>query len=156
MNRRDLLTSSIGLGVLAVASAAHAQGKPAAPPAPPAAAKKPDARGDLLAALADCQRTGEECVAHCAAELARGNKEMANCNQRVHEMLAMTRPMLSMVALESSQARALAALCAQTCKACKEACGEHRAHFAHGMHGACKACMEACERCESACKAFAA
>lgn len=149
MNRRDVLSSAAALGVLAFSNASRAQTKPAAP------AKK-DPRADLLSSLAECQRAGEECIAHCAVELGRGNKEMANCNMKVHEMVAMTRAMSTLVAMESAQAKALAALCAASCRACKEACAEHKAHFAHGMHLPCKACMEACERCEAACKAFAA
>jgi Cys-rich four helix bundle protein (predicted Tat secretion target) len=147
MNRRELLATSIGAGVLVVAGASRAQTKPASKPA--------DARGELLAALAECQRTGEECVAHCAEELGRGNKEMARCNRSVLEMLAMTRALLALAAMGSPRARPLAALCAATCADCRDACAEHRDHFAHGMHLACKACMEACERCAKACKAFA-
>jgi len=147
MNRREILATSVGLGVLAVSGAVRAQqAKPA----------KLDKRGELLASLAECQRTGEDCVAHCAEELGKGNKEMANCNRRVLEMLAVTRATLTLAAMNSSQAKSLATLCAQTCATCKEACAEHKAHFGHGMHLACKACMEACERCEAACKAYAA
>jgi Cys-rich four helix bundle protein (predicted Tat secretion target) len=148
MDRREaLLSMSLGIAALAVGAQANAQGKPAA---------KADPRAALLAALAECRRTGELCVAHCASELAQGNKTMANCNLRVHEMLAVTASLATLAALESQLARRQAAVCADACKACKEACAEHKAHWSHGMHLICKECMEACETCERLCRAYAA
>ena len=146
MNRREvLLLGATGVVALAAGGSARAQTK-----------KPADPRSALMAALAECRRTGELCVAHCATELGQGNKAMANCNVKVHEMMAMTGALATLAALGSPLAKKHAALCADACNACKEACLEHRSHWAHGMHLICKDCMEACERCEAACRAYAA
>ena len=139
-----IVTGAVGVAALAFRGTARAQ------------TKKPDARATLLGALADCSRTGEVCVAHCATELAQGNKELANCNLRVHEMLALVGAMQRLAALDTPLARKQAELCAAACRTCKDACYDHKAHFAHGMHLACKECGESCERCEAACRAYAA
>jgi Cys-rich four helix bundle protein (predicted Tat secretion target) len=145
MNRREILVAgAAGVALLA-------QGREAAAQAP----KKADARTALLDSLLKCVATGEACLAHCATELGKGDKSMANCNRRVHEMLALVRATHSLAALDSELLGKAAAVCATACKLCADACGEHKAHFAHGMHLECKACMEACLECEKACRAVA-
>lgn len=153
MDRRELLTAGT-LGLLAL-SASDALAKPAEAkkPAPAPAAPAPDPKKALLDALAKCISAGEVCQAHCVEELGKGNVSMANCNKRVHEMLAMCRATQTLAALGSSLLPQAAATCAAACKACAEACGEHKEHFAHGMHMACKDCMESCQACEKACSA---
>ncbi len=153
MNRRDVLFSSVA-GVAAVALAGNALAQGGAKAAVPA--KSTDVRAALLASLADCQRTGDLCLAHCAEELGKGNKSMGRCNKSVQEMLALVRALSTLAAHESKHAKQLATLCATACKECKEACAEHQAHFGHGMHLACKECMDACAECEKACRAYAA
>jgi Cys-rich four helix bundle protein (predicted Tat secretion target) len=145
MNRREMLVGGAA-GLLLVAQAGA---QPAKAPV------KPDKRQVLLDSLTRCVQAGELCTAHCAEELGKGNKEMANCNRRVHEMLATVRATLSLAALDSELLGKMAAVCASACKLCGDACAEHKAHFAHGMHLACKACMEACRECETACRGFA-
>lgn len=157
MQRRELLTAGT-LGLLALgaksAMAKPAEGKkPTTPSLAPTPTPAPDPKKALLDALAKCISAGEVCQAHCVEELGKGNVSMANCNRRVHEMLAMCRATQTLAALESTLLAQAAATCAAACKACAEACGEHKAHFAHGMHQACKDCMESCQACEKACSA---
>lgn len=111
---------------------------------------------ELIKTTSECIRTGEACVAHCQKELSEGHTSMARCNEKVHDMLALTRAMLSLASYDSALAAKLAPICAEACKSCADACGEHKEHFAHGMHLACKECMEACIACEKACRKLTA
>jgi Cys-rich four helix bundle protein (predicted Tat secretion target) len=115
-----------------------------------------DAYAEVAETSAACIRTGEGCVAHCNDELGRGNTAMANCNKRVHEMLAMVQTMLTLASSKSEFAKRHAANCADACKACAAACLEHKEHWGHGMHLPCKACYEACLACEASCRKLAA
>lgn len=155
-SRRSFLTllGTFGVGVVAapalkmngwIASASAAEKKPAE-------SSQNKLMAEVARAASECIRTGEACVAHCAREFSSGNSEMAKCNQKVHEMLAVCRAMASLASLESDKAVKLAALCASACRECADACAEHREHFAHGMHLACKDCMEACLIMEKLCK----
>ena len=111
---------------------------------------------DLVKSASDCIRAGELCQAHCQDQLGKGNTSFSSCNKKVHEMLSLTRAMLTLAAMDSALTPKLAAVCADACKACSDACAEHKEHFAHGMHMACKNCMEACNTCEKACRKVAA
>ena len=111
---------------------------------------------DVAKAAADCLRMGEACLAHCERELATGDNGMAKCSEKVHEMLAVTRAMLTLASMKSPRALEMASLCAEVCRNCADACAEHKEHFGHGMHLECKACMEACQACEKACNSLKA
>src|SRR5215475_6893409 len=102
MNRREMMVA----GAAAVVIGARAAG---------AETKKPDARAALLAAVAECKRTGEVCVAHCLDELGQGNKAFANCNLRVYEMMALVESTGTLAALGSPLAKKQAELCAAAC-----------------------------------------
>ena len=158
--RRQFLLAAIG-GTLTIASARANRSLFGMMPnamadegATKSKGKAPNAAllADIAKSAAECIRTGETCAGHCQRELAEGNTSMANCDKKVHEMLALTRSMLSLAASGSALAIKLAPLCAEACKSCADACGEHRDHFAKGMHLECKECMEACEHCEKACR----
>ncbi len=151
--RRDFITTTTGAAVAAASILATRDAK-AAPAAAPA--KAADPYTDVMITAADCIRTGEGCVAHCTEELGKGNTQMASCNKRVHEMLAMVRAMETLAASRSEFAKRHAVNCADACKACAAACNEHKEHWGHGMHLACKACYEACLACETACRKLAA
>lgn len=150
-DRREFLqTVGASLGAVGVAQLASTL-----LPSVAGADEKPKGGLDVRAAAADCIRAGEACVGHCTQEFAAGNKAMAACNARVHDMLALVRAMLSLSSADSTFAKRLAPLCADACKACSEACLEHKPHWEHGMHLACKDCYEACLACEKACRSFA-
>jgi Cys-rich four helix bundle protein (predicted Tat secretion target) len=150
-NRREFLATA-GT-VVAGASLLAAREAHAAPAATGAPAK--DAYAEVVESTTNCIRAGEVCVAHCTTELAGGNTSMANCNKRVHEMLALTRAMLTLAASKSDLAGKLASVCAEACKTCAAACAEHKEHWGHGMHLACKDCYEACLACEKNCRKLA-
>lgn len=149
MNRRELIKHSF-LGAAAV-TVSGAVGTAFANNA--SAENDSGPYADVITAAANCIKAGEACVAHCIAELSRGNTDMANCNKRVHEMLAFCKATLSLASLKSELLPDLAAVCAEACRLCKDACAEHRAHWGHGMHLECKACHDACVECERACRA---
>jgi len=163
--RRAYLSSVIGasmaalgaklLGLGSLAPALHAQ-QTQANPKPAGKPLNKAALSEVVKAAADCIRTGDACLAHCARELRAGNKEMANCNERVQDVIAMCSALLKLASAESEYAVRLATVCADVCKSCKDACAEHQDHFAHGMHLECKACMESCQACETACRKLVA
>lgn len=94
--------------------------------------------------LAACINAGEICQAHCADELAKGNKDMGKCNRMVIQMLAVCKAMQTLAAMKSDRAKALAAVCIAACQDCADACAEHKAHWSHKMHMECKDCHDAC------------
>lgn len=145
-----MLSTGLGLGIAAVATPAFGDDKKR----PPVAA--PDARMALLDALTVCAGKGQQCSAHCQAQLAAGAKEFARCAAAVDDMLAVVAATHALVARKSASAKKLAELCAAVCKDCTAACLDHKAHWAHNMHVECKACMEACDACAKACIAFVA
>jgi Cys-rich four helix bundle protein (predicted Tat secretion target) len=150
MNRRDAIA---GLGMITLAGTALAQPKKAPEPKP---APKVDARAALLASLQTCLAKAAACEAHCAAQLATGNKEFARCAQTVADTLAVGWATQSVVSRKSPTAKKVVEAFAATCKDCSAACLEHKPHFAHGMHMECKECMDACDACIKACAAFLA
>lgn len=152
MDRRDVLVTGAGLGMLAISGRATAE-KTSDAPAKSAAASARDA---VVVSTADCAQKGAVCSAHCAQELGKGNTAMAHCAMAVEEMLAFVRTMLTLAARGFGMAKKLAPLCAEACRACADACLEHKEHWAHGMHLPCKACLESCLTCEKACTALAA
>jgi Cys-rich four helix bundle protein (predicted Tat secretion target) len=147
-NRRGFFTwtARAGLGAwlapLAAAWAPRALG----------ASAKPSALAEVARTAADCIKAGDACIAHCAKELANGDKEMGLCNEKAHDMVALTTAMLALATAGSAYASQLAPICAAACKDCADACNEHRAHFAQGMHLVCKQCLEACQACAKACQ----
>lgn len=151
MNRRDAI---LGLAVVTAGTALAQPKKPEAPrpPMPP----KPDARAALLASLQLCLAKAAACDAHCASQLAAGDKSFARCAQTVTDTLAVGWATQSLVARKSPSAKKLVEAFAATCKDCSAACLEHKAHFAHGMHVECKECMDACDACIKACAAYLA
>lgn len=145
MNRRDLLVAGAALGALAAAG-----------PTTAFAAIPAETRKTLLDALGRCETDGLLCTAHCAGELAEGNKDMAECAAAVAQMTALLGAARALVGQDAKLAKSAVLLCKQACDACAEACKKHEPHFAHGMHLACKSCMESCLACSKACATFAA
>ncbi len=151
--RREFITTT-GAAFAAASFVAATEARAVTPATPTKDAKDPHA--DVVESASACIKAGELCVAHCTEELGKGNTSMASCNKRVHEMLAMTRAMLTLAASKSEFAKRHAAVCADACKACAAACLEHKEHWGHGMHMACKACYDACVACEQSCRKLAA
>ena len=151
MERRDFIKIGIGSGAAGILGA-QIFGTSLAN----AADKSADSKTSLETTLAHCIQTGNACVAHCMLELSQGNKEMADCNKTVHDMLATCEAMLKLTSYKSDLAKSLAKICAQACDNCAEACKKHSPHWAHGMHLACKDCYDSCVECAKLCKSYLA
>jgi Cys-rich four helix bundle protein (predicted Tat secretion target) len=130
MNRRELLA---GVGTV-VAGSAFLSG-------PIALAATPENLGAILAA---CVEKGEACIGMCMSEMAKGNKDMAKCNQKVHEMVAICKAMQSLVSYKATdRLKDMAKVCMTACKECADSCAEHKAHWAT-HHAECKDCHDEC------------
>lgn len=153
-NRRNFLGVAAGttLGFLSLNTAFSGLFSKVARAADKKKSASPARFAELIDTTTACIKTGEACLAHCERELAQGNKSMADCNTKVHEMLALTKAMLTLASMGSAEAIKLAPVCAEACHACAQSCAEHREHFSHGMHLECKDCMEACQACDKACQ----
>jgi Cys-rich four helix bundle protein (predicted Tat secretion target) len=152
------MAGGLGAGLaLALANRAEAQPKKA-PEAKKPEPKKPDAKkgAAVLASLATCLAKATNCDAHCAMQLANGDKSFVRCAAAVRDMLAVGQATTSLVSRASVNAKKMVELCAAACRECSAACLEHKAHFSHGMHIECKECMEACDACVKACDAYLA
>lgn len=141
MNRRDLIKT----GVIATVAGSLSENVWAAE----------TKSSTLTDALAKCLQTGEACIAHCMSELSKGNKELGECDLKVHEMLAMCNSLMKLASYKSDLLKPMANLCAKACDSCAEACNKHSAHFVKGMHLACKDCLDACRECSKQCKQVA-
>lgn len=106
---------------------------------------------DLVMAANHCVMMGDACLEHCVELFKSGDTSVANCADKVMEMLAMCASLSKMAAYNSSHLPKLAALCMAVCKDCKEECEKHAKH-----HEACKRCAESCGECIKACEKVAA
>jgi len=101
----------------------------------------------LIAASADCLKTGEACLAHCLYLLGNGDREMAACAQSVNELLASCTALMKLAGQDSKHVPAFAKLAAEICASCEKECRKHEKH-----HAECKACADSCAACLKECK----
>ena len=101
----------------------------------------------LIAASADCLKTGEACLAHCLYLLGNGDREMAACAQSVNELLASCTALMKLAGQDSKHVPGFAKLAAEICASCEKECRKHENH-----HAECKACAESCAACLKECK----
>ena len=99
----------------------------------------------------DCVKNGQTCLDHCIQLFKQGDNSVANCADKVTEMLAMCTALSQMASYQSKHLADFAKVCATVCKDCKKACEEHA-----DKHQACKDCAESCEKCIKACEKIAA
>ena len=99
----------------------------------------------------DCVKNGQVCLDHCIDLFKQGDTSVADCADKVTEMLAMCTALSQMASYQSKHLAAFAKVCAAVCKDCKKACDKHA-----DKHQACKACAESCEDCIKACENIAA
>ena len=85
----------------------------------------------------DCVKNGQACLDHCIELFKMGDNSVANCADKVTEMLAMCNALSQMASYQSKHLAKFAKVCAAVCKDCKKACDEHQA---------CKACIKVCEK----------
>jgi Cys-rich four helix bundle protein (predicted Tat secretion target) len=105
----------------------------------------------LVDTALDCLKTGQACLDHCFALFKQGDTSVADCADKVTEMLAMCTALSQMASYQSKHLASLAKLCAAVCKDCKKECDKHAK-----KHAACKACAESCEKCIKECEKIAA
>lgn len=101
----------------------------------------------LIAASADCLKTGEACLAHCLYLLGNGDREMAACAQSVNELLASCTALMKLAGQDSKHVPGFAKLAAEICASCEKECRKHEKH-----HAECKACADSCAACLKECK----
>jgi len=101
----------------------------------------------LIAANADCLKTGEACLAHCIYLLGNGDKTVAACAQSVNELLASCTALMKLAGQDSRYVSAFAKVTAEVCANCEKECRKHADH-----HEECKACAESCAACLKECK----
>ena len=109
------------------------------------------ANGDVIDAALGCVKNGQACLDHCMELFKAGDNSVANCADKVTEMLAMCTALSQMASYQSKHLDKLAKVCIDTCEDCKKACEEHA-----DKHQACKNCADSCEECIDACKKIAA
>lgn len=106
---------------------------------------------EVIDATMSCMKNGQACLDHCIELFKAGDTSVANCADKVTEMLAMCTAMSQMASYQSRHLAKLAKVCIETCKDCKKACEEHA-----DKHQACKNCAESCKECIKACEKIAA
>ena len=148
MERRDVLKTVAATVAGAISASALAADHDHAHHNHPAMAKRNAA---LIAASADCLKTGEACLAHCLYLLGNGDKEMAACAQSVNELLASCNALMKLAGQDSRYVPALAKVAGEICANCEKECRKHEKH-----HEECKACAESCAACLKECRKVAA
>lgn len=148
MNKREWMTSSAALAMVAMAGKASAQ---AAAPHAHHQMAGPGPNAALLAAAADCTIKGQICLSHCLDLLAGGEKEMLGCGKAVNETIAICTALQALAAQDAKALKALAKLAVDTCLACEKECRKHET-----KHKECKDCADSCVECAKQCKAIAA
>lgn len=111
------------------------------------------AKKDVLKKAQKCAMDASLCIAHCARELAAGNKSLAECNRKVQDLEIMCGTLAKVTARNNMSDKAYKSLvkaAQQTCEDCAAACKEHVKH-----HAECKNCYESCLDCIKACKKVA-
>lgn len=145
MERRDMLKTVAAAVAGAISASALAAGEHDHAHHDHAGASKRNAA--LIAASADCLKTGEACLAHCIYLLGNGDKAMAACAQSVNELLASCNALMKLAGQDSKYVPALAKVAAEICANCEKECRKHEKH-----HEECKACAESCAACLKECK----
>jgi Cys-rich four helix bundle protein (predicted Tat secretion target) len=106
-------------------------------------------RAEVMAAISECLRDGEVCLAQCLRLLGNGDTSMADCSKAVQQMLAVCGAVPALAAADSPRLKALLEVCAAVCEDCEAACRPHVGH-----HPECAACAASCKRCVAACRAM--
>ena len=148
MNKREWMTSSAALAMVAMAGKASAQ---AAAPHAHHHMAGPGPNAALMAAAADCTGKSQICLSHCLDLLANGEKDMLGCGKAVNETIAMCTALQALAAQDAKGLKAFAKLAETTCLACEKECRKHE-----DKHKECKDCAESCVACAKECKAIAA
>ena len=93
----------------------------------------------VLDAASNCTDKGYRCLAHCLAAWNHGNLDLAECANKVNEMIAVCGGFTMLLASNSSYVNEYAKMCSSVCKDCADECRKHDDHLE------CRECAEACE-----------
>ena len=153
MKRRELIMVGAGTALahgVTTVTGCRAQGEGAKTTTPAAlVGAQADLRAEVMAAISECLRDGEVCLAECLRLLGKGDTSMADCSKGVNQMLAVCGAVPALAAADSPRLRSLLEVCAAVCEDCEAACLPHVGH-----HPECAACAASCRRCAAACRAM--
>ncbi len=97
-------------------------------------------------ACADCQLMCDSCSAHCAHQVADGNKDHLTTLGTCSDCAIICSSAAQIVARGGPFSMQICTACAEACEKCAEACEK----FPDDEH--MKKCAEECRKCEKACK----
>ena len=103
----------------------------------------------LIDSAFDCQQTGLICTEHCIQLLKGGNNALAECLDKVQEMLAICDAMGRLASYGSAHTRKIVQICMDICIECEKECRKHAK-----LHTPCRACADACAECVKLAKAY--
>lgn len=144
MNRRELLTSTGGIAVAAVAGTAWASESTH----DHKHIKTENKNVDLVKSANECVVTAEACLDSCIEVLATGDKSMAICAEAVIELSSVCAALVRSAAHGSKHLKQLAAVSRQVCLSCEEECLKHK------DYQQCLDCAKACKECAEICKKY--
>lgn len=156
MERRDFVMSGLagaavglmGSSVTVAQDHKHADGDKKNP-ARPAASEELKKVADTAY---ECIRHANACIAECNLALAKGEVDMADCQQAVLSMISVceaTATNATFNLVDNQLLRNLIKVCSEFCDYCADACEPHAEHYTE-----CKNCMDSCQECSDACKAY--
>jgi Cys-rich four helix bundle protein (predicted Tat secretion target) len=137
LTRRQVLAAGALLAA-AAAGMASAAG-PEHPGHVHGGAKKYEA---LRTTALDCLKTGQTCLAHCMNTFKNKDTTLAECAQRVEELLATCTMMSQLAAFDSRHFKSFLSGCIDVCNDCERECRKHEK-----QHAECKACGDSCAAC---------
>lgn len=144
MERREMLKTVLATAASAMSAVAMAANHDHHAHGAPGVAQR---NAGLIAASADCLKTGEACLAHCLYLLGNGDTSIAACAQSVNELLASCTALMKLAGQDSKFVPALAKVAGEICASCEKECRKHADH-----HPECKACADSCAACVKECK----
>lgn len=104
---------------------------------------------ELLASASHCVSTGEVCMTRCLEVMATGDTGMAECAQKVNQLIAVCENLQKLAAQNAALVPMAAQLGKAACEQCAESCKPHNDH-----HPECKDCYDACLDCAKHCDAI--
>ena len=87
----------------------------------------------------DCVVKGQQCVAHCLVVFKEGDLTLADCANKVNQMVPICQAFSYQLAANSPYVKSLSSVCRQACNDCEDECRKHE-----DKHQECKDCAEAC------------
>ena len=101
----------------------------------------------LIAEAMHCIETGNECAAHCIADMRSGNTELLECLVQVQELEIACNALAKFAAFDSEHLKTYAAATIEVCDTCEAECRKFEE-----VHTQCKACADACVACARECE----